>query len=423
LEIAAAGQLALFCVGRVIAGAGVGFISNIIILYMSEIAPKKVRGALVAGYQFCITIGILLAGLTVYGTQNRLDTGSYRIPIGVQFIWALILGIGLIFLPESPRYYVRKGNLEKAAIALSQVRSQPLDSEYVRDELAEIVANFDYEMALVPATTYLGGWAACFKGSWRDGSSNLRRSILGIGLQAMQQLTGINFIFYFGTSFFQTLGTIKNPFLTEVITNIVNMVATPIAFWIVERFGRRRILLIGAALMVTMQYLVAIIGVAAPNAQVKGANKPAVSAEVAFICLNVATFAATWGPAAWIVVGEIFPLPIRARGVGLSAASNWLWNCIIAVITPYLVSTDKANLGPKVFFIWGSTAFLSLTFAYFLVPETKGLSLEQVDKMLAETNPRNSAKWVPHDTWAATEGFVGEKGIEGATEHADKVEV
>lgn len=413
--------MALFCVGRVIAGAGVGFISNIIILYMSEIAPKKVRGALVAGYQFCITIGILLAGLVVYATQNRLDTGSYRIPIGVQFLWALILGVGLIFLPESPRYYVRKGNLEKAAIALSQVRSQPLDSEYVRDELAEIVANYDYEMALVPATTYIGGWTACFKGSLRDGSSNIRRSILGIGLQAMQQLTGINFIFYFGTSFFQTLGTISNPFLTEVITNIVNVVATPLSFWIIERFGRRKILIYGAALMVTFQYLVAIIGVAAPNAQVKGANKPAVSAELAFICLNVAVFAATWGPSAWVVVGEIFPLPIRARGVGLSAASNWMWNCIIAVITPYLVSTDKANLGPKVFFVWGSTAMLSFAFAYFLVPETKGLSLEQVDKMLAESNPRNSSKWVPHDTWAATEGLVDS---EKSTQHeqVDKVE-
>ena len=99
----------LFCAGRFICGLGVGFISAIIILYMSEIAPKKVRGALVAGYQFCITIGILLANCVVYASQNRLDTGSYRIPIAVQFLWALILGTGLFFLPESPRFYVKKG--------------------------------------------------------------------------------------------------------------------------------------------------------------------------------------------------------------------------------------------------------------------------------------------------------------------------
>lgn len=157
---------ALFCIGHVIAGLGVGFISNTIILYMPEIAPKKVRSALIAN------------------------------------------------------------KLKKAAKALAQVRSQPIDSSYVSDELAEIVANNEYETALVPATGYIGGWLACFKGSIRDPSSKLRRTIFGTGLQAMQQLTGINFIFYFGTSFFQTLGTIKNPFLTEVITNIVNFVAT-----------------------------------------------------------------------------------------------------------------------------------------------------------------------------------------------------
>jgi MFS family permease len=233
---------------------------------------------------------------------------------------------------------------------------------------------------------------------------------LSLGLQAMQQLTGINFIFYFGTSFFQTLGTISNPFLTEIITTIVNVCMTPIAFYIIEKFGRRSILIVGASCMVFSQFLVAIIGTTAPNANVIGGNKPAVSAELAFICINVGMFAATWGPAAWVVVGEIFPLPIRSRGVALSAASNWLWNCIIAVITPYLVSTDKANLGPKVFFVWGSTACLSLSFAYFLVPETKGLSLEQVDRMLAETNPRNSAKWVPHETWAASAGLTEKTG-------------
>jgi MFS family permease len=102
-------SVAVMCVGRVICGFGVGFISAIIILYVSEIAPKKVRGAMVSGYQFCITIGILLANCVVYATQNRLDTGSYRIPIAVQFLWAIILGTGLFFLPESPRYFVKKG--------------------------------------------------------------------------------------------------------------------------------------------------------------------------------------------------------------------------------------------------------------------------------------------------------------------------
>lgn len=121
LETASTG-IAVMAIGRVICGFGVGFISAIVILYMSEIAPKAVRGALVAGYQFCITIGILLANCVVYATQNRLDTGSYRIPIAIQFLWAIIVGLGLFFLPESPRFFVKKGK----HLRVSDRRSCPL---------------------------------------------------------------------------------------------------------------------------------------------------------------------------------------------------------------------------------------------------------------------------------------------------------
>ncbi|KAJ7888359.1 general substrate transporter [Mycena olivaceomarginata] len=432
LEIAPMDVLACFVIGRLVAGAGIGFISAIIILYISEIAPKKVRGALLSGYQFCITVGILIANSVVYATQDRLDTGSYRIPIGVQFLWAIILGGGLLFLPESPRFWANKGDIEKATVALARVRNQPRDSEYVQDELAEIIANLEYEKACVPQTSYVGSWLACFEGSLFEGSSNVRRTMVGTGasflrlvscshsifslagLQCAQQFTGINFILYFGTSFFQTLGTINNPFLITLVTTLVNVLSTPFSFYIIERFGRRRILLIGGSCMVVCQYIVAIIGTAAPHATLPGGNPPAVKAEIAFICLNIAAFATTWGPAACAVVGEMFPLPIRSRGVGMSIASNWFWNCIIGVITPYFVSADKLNLGPKVFFIWGSTAALSVTFAYFFVSETKGLSLEQVDQMLAETSPRTSHGWKPHTTWAAEQGKVhgNEKAID-----------
>ena len=318
--------LAVMVVGRLIAGAGVGFISAIIILYMSEIAPKKVRGALVSGYQFCITIGILLANCVVYATQNRNDTGSYRIPIAMQFLWAIILATGLFFLPESPRYFVKQGKLERAAKALASVRGQPVESDYIQDELAEIIANHEYEIQVIPQTSYLGGWANCFKGSLSNGASNIRRTILGIALQMMQQLTGINFIFYFGTVFFTALGTIDNPFLISLVTTLVNVLSTPLAFWIIERFGRRRILIIGATGMVIAQFIVGIIGVTA-GAPSKN-NPNAVKAMIAFICINISFFATTWGPSAWVVIGEIFPLPIRSRGVGLSTASNWFWNCV-----------------------------------------------------------------------------------------------
>ena len=295
LETASTG-LAVMVVGRLICGAGVGFISAIVILYMSEIAPKKVRGALVSGYQFCITIGILLANCVVYATQNRDDTGSYRIPIAIQFLWAIILGTGLFFLPESPRFFVKKGKIEKAAQALSSVRGQPIDSDYIKDELAEIIANHEYEMKVIPQTSYLGGWTNCFKGSLLHGSSNSRRTTVGILMQMMQQLTGINFIFYFGTIFFQSLGTIRNPFLISLVTSLVNCCCTPMAFWMIERFGRRKLLIFGAMGMIISQFIVGIVGVTA--GKVENNNSAAVSAMIAFICINIGMFAVTWGPTA-----------------------------------------------------------------------------------------------------------------------------
>lgn len=414
LETASTG-LNVMVAGRLIAGLGVGFISAIVILYMSEIAPRKVRGAVVAGYQFCITIGILLANCVVYATQGRRDTGSYRIPIAVQFLWAIILGVGLVLLPESPRFFVKKGKLDKAAAALARVRGQPADSEYIQDELAEIIANHEYEMAIVPQTSYLGSWMSCFEGKMSNPASNVRRTFLGIVIQMMQQLTGINFIFYFGPIFFQQLGTISNPFLISLVTTLVNVLSTPASFFMVEKIGRRTILIWGAGLMIIFQFIVGAIGATAgkddpPN---NPADPNATRAMIAFICLNIASFATTWGPAAWIVIGEIFPLTIRSRGVGLSTASNWFWNCIIGVITPYLVAdrSDSARLGSNVFFMWGGLCCISFLFAYFLVPETKGLTLEQVDKMLEETTPRTSRKWKPHSTFAA-EINLADKHIE-----------
>lgn len=327
LQTASAG-LGLLVAGRLIAGVGVGFVSAIIILYMSEIAPKKVRGAIVSGYQFCITIGLLLASCVDYGTQNRDNTGSYRIPIALQMLPALILAIGLFLLPESPRYFVKRGNLDKAAAVLSRVRGQPLNSEYIQQELAEIVANHEFELKLMPHGSYFNSWANCFRGSLFNASSNLRRTILGTSMQMMQQWTGVNFVFYFGTTFFKDLRTIKNPFLIGLVTTLVNVCSTPISFWTIERFGRRPLLIWGAAGMVVCQFIVAIVGVT------DGQNPAAVRAMIAFICIYIFFFASTWGPGAWVVIGEIFPLPIRSRGVGLSTASNWLWNCVSHVNMP-----------------------------------------------------------------------------------------
>ncbi|KAJ4415610.1 hypothetical protein N0V82_007244 [Gnomoniopsis sp. IMI 355080] len=416
--------------GRFIAGLGVGFESAIVILYMSEICPRKVRGALVAGYQFCITIGLLLASCVVYGTESINGPRAYRIPIGIQFIWGAILGTGLMFLPDSPRYFVKRGKLDRATDSLSRLRGQPADSEYIQVELAEIVANEEYERQLIPNTTWFGSWANCFKGSLWKGNSNLRLTILGTSLQMMQQWTGVNFIFYYSTPFLQSTGAISNSFLISLIFTLVNVCSTPVSFYTVERFGRRTILIIGSAGMCICLFIVAIVGVTVgfnkttttgtgADAITRADNISAVNAQIAFIAIFIFFFASTWGPGAWILIGEIFPLPIRSRGVALSTASNWLWNTIIAVITPYMVGTTHADMKSSVFFVWGGLCLASLIYGYFLIPETKGLSLEQVDKMLEETTPRTSAKWKPHSTFAA-EMSGGGKYSANAVEDVEK---
>merc|ERR1711939_272614 len=424
LQVANEG-LGLIVAGRLVAGLGVGFESAIVILYMSEICPKKVRGALVAGYQFCITIGLLLAACVNYGVKEYQNSAEYRVPIGLQFIFGLVLGVGLLFLPDSPRYYVKRGRVEKARKALSSVRGQPQDSEYVEAELAEIIANEEYERSLIPAGSWINGWMNCFRGSVFKSNSNLRKTILGTSLQMMQQWTGVNFIFYYSTPFLSSTGAIDNVFLISLIFTLVNVCSTPISFWTVEWLGRRPLLIWGAFGMLICQFLVAIIGVTVgfnhtyENAagETIANNIPAVNAQIAFIAIFIFFFASTWGPGAWIVIGEIFPLPIRSRGVGLSTASNWLWNTIIAVITPYMVGEEHGNLRSSVFWIWGGLCTCAFVYAYFLVPETKGLTLEQVDKMFAETTPRTSAKWVPHETFASAMGVGGRADDKPVVEH------
>ncbi|OAX83504.1 hypothetical protein ACJ72_02139 [Emergomyces africanus] len=405
-----AGQVNDLVGGRLVAGLGVGGISSVVILYVSEIAPKRLRGAMVSVYQWAITFGLLISACIDKATENLDSPASYRIPIGLQLVWALILGVGLYYLPESPRYFVKKNKLDQAAGSLSRIRGQHVDSEYVKTELAEIIANYEYESKISSTS-----WLDCFKGGLSP-SGNFRRVILGTSLQMFQQLTGVNFIFYNRNDFFQQSG-LQNPFLISIITNAVNVAATPVSFYIIERFGRRKLLIWGAMAMLVCEFIIASVGTALPG------SNAASMCLIVFVCLYICGFASTWGPGAWVLIGEIFPLPIRARGVALSTASNWLWNYILALITPYLVDAERANLGSKVFFIWGATCTLSMLFAYFFVYETKGLSLEQVDHMFEESSPKSSGKWKPHETFATRMGLTSpESVVAGAPEPKTETE-
>lgn len=161
---------------------------------------------IVGSYQLAITIGLLLASIVDNATHNRQDTGCYRIPIAVQFAWAIILVVGMAVLPETPRYHIKRNNLPGAAKALAKIRRLNEDDTAVVEELAEIQANHEYEQSLGKAT-----YADCFKGNL------LKRLLTGCLLQSLQQLTGINFIFYYGTQFFKNSG-FKNSFVISLIT-------------------------------------------------------------------------------------------------------------------------------------------------------------------------------------------------------------
>ncbi|KAF2841660.1 glucose transporter-like protein [Patellaria atrata CBS 101060] len=367
----AATEQPMFIAGRFFAGLGVGLISAMIPMYQSETAPKWIRGTIVGTYQLAITIGLFLASIVNNATKDRNDSGSYRIPIAIQFAWSLILCGGLLILPETPRFLIKQGKPEKAAKALAQIRRLDATHPAVVEELAEIAANHEYELSIGQAT-YLD----CFKGTVG------KRLATGCALQALQQLTGVNFIFYYGTQYFQNAG-FENAFVIQVITNSVNVASTIPGLYLVEKMGRRNLLLMGAIGMCVCQYIVAITGTVAGTTDL-AAQRTA----IAFVCIYIFFFASSWGPVAWVVTGELFPLKVRAKCLSMTTASNWLLNWAIAYSTPYLVRDGDgyANLQSKVFFIWATFCFVCIAFVWFMIYETKGLSLEQVDELYGIVN-------------------------------------
>ncbi|KAH7319378.1 general substrate transporter [Rhexocercosporidium sp. MPI-PUGE-AT-0058] len=393
----------LFVAGRFFAGFGVGLISALIPLYQSETAPKWIRGAIVGAYQLAITIGLLIAAVVDNATKDRNDSGSYRIPIAVQFAWAIILGTGLLFLPETPRYLIKVGKDEQAAKSLSRLRRLHVDDPYLIDELAEIKTNYEHELSIGKSSySQFLTWHTLGK-----------RLLTGCLLQSLQQLTGINFIFYYGTSFFTNSG-IHNPFVVSMITSAVNVASTFPGLYLVETWGRRRLLLFGAIGMFVSQMIVASAGTAFPG----DSNMPAQKALVAFVCIYIFFFACSWGPVAWVVTGEIFPLGVRAKGLSMTTASNWLLNWAIAYSTPYLVNPGKgnANLQAKIFFLWGGCCLVCAFFVWGMIYETKGLSLEEVDEMYEKVDR----------AWKS-EGYVPptlfRDHLNGARENVDKEKV
>ncbi|KAJ4199944.1 Plasma membrane low glucose sensor [Fusarium falciforme] len=382
----------MFSAGRFFAGFGVGLVS--------AMTPKWIRGAIVGAYQWAITIGLLLAAVVNNATGMRNDTGSYRIPVAVQFAWSLVLFFGMLVLPETPRFLIKKNQHDKAALSLGRIRRLPSDHPAVQAELAEIQASHEYEKNL-GQVSYLD----CFR------PPLLKRQITGMAIQALQQLSGVNFVFYYGTKYFQNSG-ISNGFIISMVTSAINVASTVPGMYAIDRWGRRPLLLWGAIGMCVSQLIVAVCGTVstgqnASTGEIFVKNMAGQKASVAFVCIYIFFFASTWGPLPWVVNGEIFPLTARAKGISMSVATNWLFNWAIAFSTPYLVNYGKgyANLQSKIFFVWFGACFLCIFFVYFFVYETKGLSLEEVELLYDEVSVASkSVHWKPSATMVQIQG-------------------
>ncbi|KAF5622952.1 RCO3 glucose transporter [Fusarium sp. NRRL 52700] len=369
-----ANNIDLLLVGRFFAGIGVGLISVLVPLYQSEMAPKWIRGTLVCAYQLSITIGLLSASVVNILASKLRDSSAYRIPLGLQIVPAIILTGGLLLLPETPRFLVKKGLHTEAGLSLSRLRRLDITHPALVDELQEMIANHQYELTLGPDS-----YKDIFIGSPHLG----RRTFTGCGLQMLQQLTGINFIMYYSTSFFDGAG-VESPYTKSLIINVINVVSTIPGLVVIERWGRRKLLMIGAIGMAGCQLLMASFDTATGQSYEKASQ----TILITFCAINIFFFAASWGPVVWVVTSEIYPLKVRAKAMSVSTASNWLLNFGIGYSVPFLVGSGPGNasFGPKIFFIWGAFCILAVFFVWCNVYETSKISLEQIDEMYERVN-------------------------------------
>lgn len=407
----AANNVGLLIAGRVVSGIGIGLISAVVPLYQGEASHKLLRGAIISTYQWAITWGLLVSSAVSQGTHNRNSASSYRIPIGLQYVWAAVLAIGMFFLPESPRFYVLKDQLDKAAESLSFLRGVPITDAGLLEELVEIKATYDYEASFGSSSLL-----DCFRSSPSRTKQTLRM-LSGIAIQACQQFSGINFIFYYGVNFFSRTG-VTNSYMVSFITYAVNVAFNIPGLFLVETIGRRKVLLIGGILMTASNFIIAIVG-CSTNSVI--ANK----VMIAFICLFIASFSATWGGVVWVISAELYPLGIRSKCTAICAASNWLINFICALITPYIVDTGShtSSIGTKIFFIWGSLNALGVAVVYFTIYETRGLTLEEIDELYNRSpNSMQSGEWNKRIRQQSINKFLNTADkIE--TEHSDDVQM
>lgn len=358
LGSALASTIQLLVISRTIVGFAIGISSYVVPLYISELAPFRKRGVMVGFNQLFIVIGILLSYIISYGFSFG---DHWRLMFGVGVVLAVMLFIGLLFVPESPRWLVAVGKEHLAREVLQMVRTVSNSNNNIELELFEIKESVNDERR---------DWKMIFK-AWL-----LPAMIVGFGIAAFQQLVGINIFIYYGSLVFAAVGFTgtSGAILASLGMGTVLVVFTIIGLPLIDRWGRRPLLLLGSVGMTVGLLVISLALWFLPRD---------VSFFKELLLLNaiiyIASFAISFGPIGWLMIAEMFPL--RIRGLSMSLATATIWGANLLVISTFLPLVHCLRL-KGVFLLYAILCFLSLLFVYFLVPETRKISLERIEANL-----------------------------------------
>ncbi|MFC1408718.1 sugar porter family MFS transporter [Streptacidiphilus sp. N1-12] len=349
---------------RILGGFGIGMASVIGPAYIAEVAPPAYRGRLASFQQAAIVIGIALSQLVNWGILNAaggkdrghlLGLEAWQVMLGVMVIPAVIYGLLSFVIPESPRFLISAGRIDRAKAVIAEVEPSVPDLDA---RVAEIQAGMNSEQK----STFKDLFGARFGFKpivW-----------VGIGLAVFQQLVGINVAFYYSNTLWQSVGIDpSSSFLYSFTTSIVNIVGTVVAMIMVDRIGRRALILIGSCGMT-----VALAFEAWAFAAKAGTTLPHAQGLVALVAAHVFVFffAMSWGVVVWVMLGEMFPNRLRAAALGVGAAANWIANWAITASFPSLADWNLTTT----YVIYTVFAALSIPFVLKFVKETKGTRLE-----------------------------------------------
>jgi SP family galactose:H+ symporter-like MFS transporter len=351
LICAFSGSFQILLVGRTIVGLGIGLASTTVPVYISEVSPPQARGWQVSLFQLAVTIGILVAYVVDYAFAG---SGGWRWMLGLAAVPGLILGLGMIYLPESPRWLAKHGQTEKALKILGRIRGG-----------SNVDAEFQEIQSTLSHGAEHGNWSELLRPAVRPAL------IVGIGLAVFQQITGINTVIYYAPTILQSAGisSASGAILATAGIGVVNVVMTLVSMWLIDRMGRRPLLLIGTAGIIVS---LAVLGFAFLR---PGGSLARVA--VVTLMVYVASFAISLGPIFWLLIAEIYPLKIRGMAEGTAAASNWAANLLVSLTFLSLVQ----GLGPtRTFWLYALFGVGAWIFSYYLVPETKGRTLEQIER-------------------------------------------